>query len=312
MEARRGMLDLHCHILPNVDDGPRTLNEALALARFSVADGITHITATPHCHRHLRLLRADILPHVAELNKALANAGLRLMVLPGSEIQLTDVAAYQEDYTRGLYCHLGDDPRYTLLEFPWHDRWYPAGAAEHVTWLREQGTTPIVAHPERHGFFRDDPNRLRALVDAGAWVQITVDSLLGNFGPEARVAGEEMLRTYPQAVLATDAHNQQRCSGLTVGYEIVRKQIGAARAEDLRARADGVLHHLLASAAKTEKIRAIIFQLSASGGRGTSRFAAMRRPVASVAVTLKITDCPTLSPLGMLIALPCLVSPALR
>jgi protein-tyrosine phosphatase len=245
------MLDLHCHILPNVDDGPRTLEEALELARFCVADGITHVTATPHCHRHLRLLRADILPHVAELNKALAGAGVRLTVLPGSEIQVTDVAAYQDDYTRGVYCHLGDNRRYTLLEFPWHERQYPSGAAEHVSWLREQGTTPIVAHPERHGFFRNDPARLRALVDAGAWVQITVDSLLGNFGPEARAVGEVILQTYPEAVLATDAHNQDRCSGLTVGYEMVRDQIGAARAEDLRARAAKVLDELLASPAES-------------------------------------------------------------
>ena len=70
------MLDLHCHILPGVDDGPRTLAEALAVARRCVADGITHITATPHCHRHLRLLRADILPHVARFNEDLATLPL--------------------------------------------------------------------------------------------------------------------------------------------------------------------------------------------------------------------------------------------
>src|SRR5947208_2718466 len=134
------MLDLHCHILPDVDDGPRTLDEALELARFSVRDGITHITATPHCHRHLRMLRQNILPHLASLNAELAKAEIPLTVLPGSEIQLTDVAAYQEDYLRGLYCHLGDDPRYTLLEIPWNEKQYPAGAPEHIAWLRDHGT----------------------------------------------------------------------------------------------------------------------------------------------------------------------------
>jgi protein-tyrosine phosphatase len=245
MEAGIGMLDLHCHILPNVDDGPSTLEEALQLARFCVADGITHVIATPHCHRHLRLLRADILPHVAEFNSQLKNAGVPLTVWAGSEIQLTDVAGYQEDYTRGVYCHLGNDPRYTLLEFPWNERLFPAGAAEHVAWLREHGTTPIIAHPERHGFFRNDLDRLRALVDAGAWVQITVDSLLGQFGPEAQVSGEDLLETYPEAVLATDAHNRQRCSGLSVGYAFAQKRFGAARADELRGRADTVLQNLL-------------------------------------------------------------------
>jgi protein-tyrosine phosphatase len=70
------MLDLHCHILPGVDDGAASLDESLAMARFCVADGITHVVATPHCHRHCRLLRVAILPHVARLNAELAGAGV--------------------------------------------------------------------------------------------------------------------------------------------------------------------------------------------------------------------------------------------
>jgi protein-tyrosine phosphatase len=240
------MLDIHCHILPGVDDGPGTLEEALAVARFCVQDGITHVVATPHCHRHLRLLRADILPHVRRFNKELARAGVPLTVLPGSEVQVTDGAAYRRDYAGGLYCHLGDDPGLTLLEFPWREQLYPPDAADLVRWLRGQGTTPVVAHPERHGYFQDDPGRLRALVDAGAWLQITVDSLLGNHGPQPWAAGEDLLRTYPDAVLATDAHGTGRCSGLAVGYQLVREQFGAGRAEDLQARAARILQHLLA------------------------------------------------------------------
>src|SRR5262245_41876112 len=239
------MLDLHCHILPGVDDGPASLDEALALARFAVRDGITHIAATPHCHRHLRLLRADILPHVTRFNVALAEASLPLTVLPGSEIQVTDTAAYRRDFDAGLYCHLGDGRAFTLLEFNWEPRRYPPDAPELVRWLRDRGVTPILAHPERHGFFRDDPDRLRALVKAGAWPQVTVDSLLGNHGPAPQSAGEELLRAYPTAVLATDAHNLRRCSGLSAGYVWVRDRLGPERAAELRARAEGVLSRLL-------------------------------------------------------------------
>jgi protein-tyrosine phosphatase len=235
------MFDLHCHLLPGVDDGAASLDEALAMARFCVRDGITHVAATPHCHRHLRLLRADVLPHVARFNEDLARAEVPLTVLPGSEIQVTDTAAYRRDFEAGLYCHLGDSRAFTLLEFNWKAEFYPPDAPDLVRWLRERGTTPIVAHPERHDFFQVDGGSLRALVQAGAWIQITVDSLLGNHGPAPQTAGEELLRTYPEAVLATDAHNLRRCSGLAAGYAWVTERLGARRAEDLRARAEKVL-----------------------------------------------------------------------
>jgi protein-tyrosine phosphatase len=239
------MLDLHCHILPAVDDGPPTLDEALALARFCVRDGITHVVATPHCHRHTRLLRADVLPHVARFNAELAAAWLPLTVLPGSEVQVTDVDEYRREYDAGLYCHLNDNPAFTLLEFSWHARLYPPGAAGLVAWLVGRGTRPVIAHPERHDFFRADPARLRALAEAGAWLQVTVDSLLGNHGPAPRASADELLRLYPDVVLATDAHNTRRCSGLSAGYRLVGEHCGPDRAEDLRARADHVLRHIL-------------------------------------------------------------------
>jgi protein-tyrosine phosphatase len=235
------MLDLHCHILPEVDDGAASLEEALSMARFSVRDGITHITATPHCHPHLRLLRADILPRVAQLNEELRRAEIPLTILPGAEIQVIDTVAYRRDFEAGLYCHLGDSSAYTLLEFSWDGRNYPPDAVGLVTWLRERGMTPIVAHPERHDFFRKDPARLRALVEVGAWLQVTVDSLLGNHGPAARIAGEELLRSYSEVVLASDAHNLRRCSGLSPGFAWVREHLGTARADKLRSNAARVL-----------------------------------------------------------------------
>ena len=242
------MLDLHCHILPGVDDGAASLDEALSMARFCVRDGITHVVATPHCHRHCRMLRAGVLPHVARLNDELARAEIPLTVLPGSEIQVTNSAAYRREFEAGLYCHLGDGRAFTLLEVPWKEEQYPPDAPELVAWIRARGCTPILAHPERYGFFSRDPERLRMLVDAGAWLQVTVDSLLGNHGVAAQVSGEDLLRTYPDAVLATDAHNMRRCSGLSAGFAWVTDHLGAARADELRSRGDQVLTALLGRA----------------------------------------------------------------
>ena len=239
------MLDLHCHILPEVDDGAASLDEALAMARFCVRDGITHVVATPHCHRLTRLLRPEILPHVARLNEELSRAGIPLTILPGSEVQVIDTAAYRSDFEAGLYCHLGDGRAFTLLEFPWKEEQYPADAPQLVSWLHRQGMTPIVAHPERQRFFEEKPKRLRALVEAGAWLQVTVDSLLGNHGPAPQLFGEKLLRSYSEAVLATDAHNLRRCSGLSAGYAWVRERLGLQRADQLRDRADLILSALV-------------------------------------------------------------------
>jgi len=239
------VLDLHCHILPGVDDGAASVEEALAMARFSVADGIRHIVATPHCHRHLRLLRSDILPHVARLNKALTEAQIPLTVLAGSEIQVTDTAAYRRDYDADLYCHLGDNPGFTLFELPWKEALCPPDAADLVRWLQDRGTVAVLAHPERFDYLQKDFGRLSALVDAGAWLQITVDSLLGNHGASSQAAGETMLRAFPDAVLASDAHNLRRCSGLSAGYAWVKERLGEQSALNLQERGQDILARLL-------------------------------------------------------------------
>jgi protein-tyrosine phosphatase len=241
------MLDLHCHILPGVDDGPTTLEEALAVARLAAADGITHVVATPHCHRHIRMTRDLVLPHVRQFHRALAEADVRLTVLPGSEIQVFDSALYRREFEAGLYCHLGDGSSFTLLEFAWDARRYPADAPELVGWLRERRMTPIVAHPERYKFFRDDPARLRAVADAGAWLQVTVDSLLGNHGEMPQTFGTEILDGFADVVLATDAHRTGRCSGLSAGYAWVRARFGPERERDLRERSTSVLEAIQVS-----------------------------------------------------------------
>lgn len=240
------MIDLHCHILPSVDDGRPTLDETFRMGRLCVEDGITFVVATPHCHRYVHLLRADILPRVVQLNRDFESAGIPLTILPGSEIQVTDSMAYRREFEAGLYCHLGDGRTFSLLEFSWAREQFPVDAVALIEWICRQGMTPILAHPERHNFFQKEPALLQAMVEAGAWLQITVDSLLGNHGTVAKELGEAFLMAYPEAVLATDAHNIQRCSGLSSGYAWVREHLGPPRADDLRGRADQVLARLLA------------------------------------------------------------------
>ena len=137
------MIDLHCHILPHIDDGSETLDESLRMAQFCVADGIKFIVATPHCHRYIHLLRADVLPRVTQLNRELESVGIPLTILPGSEIQVTDSIVYRREFEAGLYCHLGDGRSFTLLEFNWAREQFPPDAISLIAWIRGQGMTPI-------------------------------------------------------------------------------------------------------------------------------------------------------------------------
>src|SRR4028118_2136670 len=113
------MIDLHCHILPGVDDGPSTIEESLEMLRRMEEDGVTHVIATPHCNQNLPWFRDDLLPLVADLNATIEQHGLAVTVLPGSEISFFNTAIYRDNYLNGHYCHLGDRREYSLLEFLW-------------------------------------------------------------------------------------------------------------------------------------------------------------------------------------------------
>lgn len=241
------MIDIHCHILPAVDDGPRSLSESLAMLSKAESDGITHIVATPHCNENLHLFRPEIIPQVARLNEQAQMHDLQIVVLPGSEIALYNVKLYRHNYSEGRYCHLGNRTDYSLLEFPWQRDRFPEGVFELMPWLVSQGTRPIIAHPERTPCLRENYDIIKAFVEAGAWLQITVDSLLGNMSTVSRDAARELMEEHEQIVLATDSHSLNRSSGLSIGYTTVREWFGAARERDIRVRTDSILQHLLSA-----------------------------------------------------------------
>ncbi len=245
------MIDLHSHILPAFDDGARDLEESLAMARILEDDGVTHIVATPHCHWMQSSFRDDILPRVQELNAQFQKRGVALKVLPGSEIQLRDADSYKANYDAGKFCHLGDRREYSLLEFPWRLEDAPSGAPELVRWLMSRGTTPILAHPERTPLLRENPALLAELVEAGALIQLTVDSLTGAHGGNARLYGENIAREYSQiAVLATDAHGIARCSGLSEGFACLGTLCGAAASDGVKNRMNEIERAITSGAAR--------------------------------------------------------------
>ena len=232
------MIELHCHVLPFVDDGADDLEVALTMLRRMQKDGVTHVVATPHCTHGWFNYRREILPRVEQLNDDAKEAGIEIQIFPGSEISFFDVADYRAHYEDGTFCHLGGGVEYSLLEFPWARADAPADSLSHIEWMVSRGTTPILAHPERTPFLRENPQLLKQMHDAGAWIQITVDSLSGQYDPPLAALSAALMNNFQNVVIATDSHNLRRCSSLSEGYKIVAQKFGADRAHDLWQRAD--------------------------------------------------------------------------
>ena len=204
-EPRTGFVDLHCHLLPGIDDGPATLDESIALARALVAEGVTTVVATPHVSRGHQNTAAGIAAVGADLRHALSAEGIPLDVRLGAEVSVDQVIDLDRAEIEALRLD-GSGP--LLLELPLHD------AAGDYIWparaLLLEGVPLLIAHPERIRALQRDDRPLRELISLGAWAQLNASSLLGEHGPQAHAAAFSMLDAGLAHTLATDAHHADR------------------------------------------------------------------------------------------------------
>jgi protein-tyrosine phosphatase len=233
------MIDIHCHILHGVDDGAYDLAESLTMARHAYQDGIRHIIATPHLNIHYNNTRAYVQNKTAILQKAFDLHNIQIKLHPGCEVQLKDKQTLYRQVEQNEFCFLGPDARYVLLEQRWTD--YDPETPEIIAWLLARGITPIIPHPERHIFFRNQPELITQLVEAGAWTQVSVDSLLGNNNQEALEYANRLIDANHVHTLATDAHNTNRKPTLAIGYTYISDRVGKARADEINARCYGII-----------------------------------------------------------------------
>jgi protein-tyrosine phosphatase len=200
------VIDLHCHLLPGIDDGPGTLDEALAMARLAVAGGITEARVTPHLHvgrwdNDLARIEAAVQAYRAELGKA----GIPLRLGFAAEVRLDYEIIPLIEAGRVPFLGELDGHKVLLLEFP-HSH-VPVGADKFVAWLLNRRIRPMLAHPERNKDLMRDPARLETFVDAGCLLQLTADSLTGGFGETCAARAREFLELGWVTVLASDAHD---------------------------------------------------------------------------------------------------------
>lgn len=198
------MIDLHCHLLPGIDDGPVDVEATVAMARAQVAAGVRTVVCTPHVTHGLPNDAATIGAALDATRTALADAGVPLEVLPGAEIGLTKAADLDDHALRTLA--LAGGP-WLLVEAPLRST---AGVDLVVQGLMLRGHRVIVGHPERSPFFQRDVGALRRLVTGGALVQVTTGSLAGRFGSTARKVADELLREGLVHNVASDAHDVAR------------------------------------------------------------------------------------------------------
>jgi protein-tyrosine phosphatase len=196
------MIDTHVHILPGVDDGPATLEEAVALARVLVQEGISAAIATPHYNDEFpQYTVTEVRERVNDLQQALDSHAIPLRLFAGHEVLITP--GLVEDIRMGRIATLNGS-RYLLLEL-WSTSWLPA--TERVIFeLRAHGIVPIIAHPERYPAIQQDSNRLAALVRQGVLTQLTANSLVGLWGKTVRHAAETLLKKGLIHCIASDAH----------------------------------------------------------------------------------------------------------
>lgn len=229
-EAPSGFVDIHCHMLPGIDDGSKSVDESLAMARMAVADGIATVIVTPHQLGAFRQNGGDAIRRaVAEFRALLSSHAVPLSVLPGADVRIEPDMV--ELVRAGEVLTLGDHGRHLLLELP-HELYFPLEPV--LEQLRAAGLVGILSHPERNQGLLQQPQRLAPLVELGCLMQVTAGSVAGTFGPASRAMAEWMLTEGLVHFISTDAHGSRaRRPLLSRAFRRATELVGPAAAQRL-------------------------------------------------------------------------------
>jgi protein-tyrosine phosphatase len=224
------MIDLHSHILPGIDDGAKTLEISLEMARIALDDGIHTMACTPHIYPGMYMNDAPgIARHRNALQAALDANGLPLKLVIGADVHL--VPGLLSGLRAGRVPTLAGS-RYLLLEPSHHTP--PPRFLESVFSLVVAGYTPVITHPERLVWIEDHYPVFSELIQQGAWMQVTAGALTGKFGPRAKYWGERFLGEGKTHILASDAHSTgRRVPQLSEARAIAERLLGADEARRL-------------------------------------------------------------------------------
>ena len=219
------MIDIHCHILPGIDDGAKDLNDSFEMARQAQSQGITRIVASPH-HKNGSFDNnfQDILTGVNLLNKELTREGIDIEILPGQEVRI--YGEMEEDLDVDLLT-VNNSGVYMLIEFP--SSHLPRYANKLLFDLQLKGIVPIIVHPERNREIMEDPSKLYRLIKEGSLSQVTASSVTGRMGKKIKKFSLDLLSHNLAHFIASDSHNTTtRPFDLREAYETVEKELGTS------------------------------------------------------------------------------------
>ncbi|WP_419955137.1 tyrosine-protein phosphatase [Neobacillus niacini] len=217
------MIDLHCHILPGVDDGAQSLSDSLNMARKALEQGIHIIVATPHhLNNSFENPKRQILDRVEELNQILQKESIDVKILPGQEIRVHGELI--EGYTMGEILTVNHTP-YVLVEFP--SNHVPRYTEKLFYDLQMNGLIPVIVHPERNREIMERSELLYQLVKKGALTQITASSVTGDFGKKIKNFTLQLIEANLTHFIASDAHNLiNRTFRMREAFGVIQQKYG--------------------------------------------------------------------------------------
>lgn len=225
------MIDLHTHIIPDLDDGPPDMETSVGMGRIAAEEGIGAIVSTSHSDEAALVGRAGMEASLEAVREAWAGAGLNIRLELGVEIFLMpDTPAALKS---GVLWTLAGS-RYLLVETPYQP--WPTYADKTLFDLQLAGYTPILAHPERYTPIQNDPNRMYALVERGILAQVTAAALLGAQGPAAKKCAETLVRHGLAHFISSDAHGltaRKRLPQLRAAVHVAADLVGVEAAHAL-------------------------------------------------------------------------------
>lgn len=200
------VIDIHSHLLPGIDDGAQTLEEALELARYAVDRGMTHSVITPHIHPGRYDNDIDTIARSFRwLQNEIIRQNIALKIAYAAEVRISVEIMPLIEQNRIPFLGTLQNKQVLLLEFP-HSHILP-GSEKLITWLFNRNIKPIIVHPERNKALQDDFSRITPFLKAGCLLQVTAGSLIGKFGPKSQHIARILIENNWAHFVATDAHN---------------------------------------------------------------------------------------------------------